>query len=631
MPTLFGGNQTTTTHSQPKPYGPAKPLINTAMNDALRDYRNGGLIQPDTTSMVTPFSNQTTQGMDQLMALSNANSGGNGMSGQLQSIMNSGGFNSGQTAAMNGTQALTGNTMLNQLANGNGLTSMQDNALNQMSGYANQNANAMQGLINNGGMTALQGDMLNQMAGYATGNAANFQGSIDRGGFDQAGQRAYQNLQNTVGRNNNALQGSFNRGGLNAGGQDALANMTNTSDWNNATFQNMFDAGGMTADQRNALGGLRGAASTITNSTNNLLGQGGLSDQQKSASDYFQNQMTTQANNPAYQQMRDQLAADTTDSVTGQYAAAGRYGSGANQKALASGLSNTLGGLDYQQYQNNLANQNNSASQLAGIGQNAVGNVQNLGQTQIGAQNAVMAGAQQGVNNQANLNSQIQGNNSNVLGANNQALAQQQQLNSNIQAGQNNVVNVGQQGLNQQQNLANNQQNMLRGVFDTAQTGVQNTQNLANSQQGLMQGVMNGSQMGVQNNANSVNALSGLYNNQFNQGQAGLGNMASAYGTAQMPAQTAMGVGAMYEDLNTRTINDAARIRAAQSGNALQNYQALLNIGNGAGAYATQNTTSVAPGQNPFLSAIGAATGIGALGKTLNLWGGPAGGTTGVG
>ncbi|WP_298966140.1 hypothetical protein [uncultured Roseibium sp.] len=83
-----------------EPYSAAKPLLNTAMGDALKAYNDDGLIKPNTMSTVVPFDKRTTQGMNALEAAANQNIGSKGLSGQMQGVINSGGFTAPQSTAV---------------------------------------------------------------------------------------------------------------------------------------------------------------------------------------------------------------------------------------------------------------------------------------------------------------------------------------------------------------------------------------------------------------------------------------------------------------------------------------------------------------------------------------------------
>jgi len=84
-----------------------------------------------------------------------------------------------------------------------------------------------------------------------------------------------------------------------------------------------------------------------------------------------------------------------------------------------------------------------------------------------------------------------------------------------------------------------------------------------------------------------------------NLGQAGIGNLATAYQGMQLPEQTKLGVGASYEDLYRRQIDDRNRVQNLP----WEQLSKLLAVGSGTGSYNT--TTTQAPGPNPLLQALG--------------------------
>lgn len=88
----------TTTNTTAEPYGPSKPLLKTALHDAMRAYNQGR--GANTGSMVVPFSKQTQGGYDNLEAIAGANSNGQGTSKQWQDIISGGGFNKPQQTAL---------------------------------------------------------------------------------------------------------------------------------------------------------------------------------------------------------------------------------------------------------------------------------------------------------------------------------------------------------------------------------------------------------------------------------------------------------------------------------------------------------------------------------------------------
>jgi len=98
----MGGSNKTTTVASSEPYKAAKPLYDKAMGDALKLYNEGALVQPNTMSTVVPYAEQTLAGMGDLQSLAQANMGGQGLSGQLQGIINAGGYNQDQQTALEG-------------------------------------------------------------------------------------------------------------------------------------------------------------------------------------------------------------------------------------------------------------------------------------------------------------------------------------------------------------------------------------------------------------------------------------------------------------------------------------------------------------------------------------------------
>lgn len=96
--------QTTTTNSAP--WSGAQPALKTALSAAQNLYSNGTGAQVYNDSTVVPWDQKTIQGQNIITNAANANSNGQGASGQYQNIINSGGYNSAQQAALNNTQNL---------------------------------------------------------------------------------------------------------------------------------------------------------------------------------------------------------------------------------------------------------------------------------------------------------------------------------------------------------------------------------------------------------------------------------------------------------------------------------------------------------------------------------------------
>lgn len=94
---MDGQTQTQTTS---QPWGPQANLFRGAIKDAQSLYSN----PQKPFSMVVPFSKQTRSGFNDIMGAANANSGPNGLSGNLQGIINNGGFNDQQLGALSNWQ-----------------------------------------------------------------------------------------------------------------------------------------------------------------------------------------------------------------------------------------------------------------------------------------------------------------------------------------------------------------------------------------------------------------------------------------------------------------------------------------------------------------------------------------------
>lgn len=155
----------------------------------------------------------------------------------------------------------------------------------------------------------------------------------------------------------------------------------------------------------------------ITGLAGNLLNGGNATAQApnlQSGLSTLQSQLTPFANgsqvgnDPALQAQLAQIASDTTNQVNGQFAAAGREFSGANQQALARGIAQGEAPVIASQYNQDVANQMNAANSL------------------FGAQNTT-SGALSGLNQQA-LANQLQGVSSAQDALNAQNYAPQQQL-----------------------------------------------------------------------------------------------------------------------------------------------------------------------------------------------------------
>jgi hypothetical protein len=205
----MGGKNTTTTTTSNQPYAAAQPLYNKAMGDALKLYNDGGLVKPNTMSTVVPYAQQTTQGMNALQGLANDNIGSNGLSGQLQGIINNGGYNADQQTALEGIRnTATGAFDINSDPGFQQVFDKTQNAVNQNAAGLGRYASG----THEGVMTRELGDL---------------------------GARQYQDFQN---RKDNAQQQLFNAG------QTGQGNMVSAFDAAQAPSNVLMGLGSMNED-----------------------------------------------------------------------------------------------------------------------------------------------------------------------------------------------------------------------------------------------------------------------------------------------------------------------------------------------------------------------------------------------
>jgi hypothetical protein len=156
---------------------------------------------------------------------------------------------------------------------------------------------------------------------------------------------------------------------------------------------------------------------------------------------------------------------------------------------------------------------------------------------------------------------------------------------------------------NEYQNWQNRRDTANQNLFNMGQTGI-GTQMNANT------GAANIGQQGIANQQNNQNAIFGM-------GQAAQGNLGAAYTGMQQPANDLMKVGAMNEDLKTRQMNDKLRLFNDKKNAPWEQIGRLNAVASGAGQMGGTQTQS-APGQNPFLTAMGyGATALGGLGSFI--------------
>jgi hypothetical protein len=120
-----------------------------------------------------------------------------------------------------------------------------------------------------------------------------------------------------------------------------------------------------------------------------LLGGGGANDQAGNISgnlSTYRDQLTPYANgsmignNPALKAQLDTIMSDVGNSVNGQFAAAGRDMSGANQQAYGRGVAQGVAPVLANQYNQDVSNQMNAAGSLYGAGNTSAGMLSGLNQ-----------------------------------------------------------------------------------------------------------------------------------------------------------------------------------------------------------------------------------------------------------
>lgn len=156
-----------------------------------------------------------------------------------------------------------------------------------------------------------------------------------------------------------------------------------------------------TGAQTNTLG-LQGISNIASGQNLNMGGQptlqaaaaGNLANTQgQDTLSQFASGQFTNANNPYFQNMAATVAQNVLPQVQANFAGAGRLDSGLGGLAASQGLSNALGNLAYQNYQQGLQQQQGAASNLAQLGQQnlaqqigAAGTLGQLGASNLGAQ-----------------------------------------------------------------------------------------------------------------------------------------------------------------------------------------------------------------------------------------------------
>lgn len=129
-----GGSSKQTTTSSNAPWEGAQPALNTAISGAQKLYNDGtgGKVYEDST--VIPWSSQSSQAMNNIQNGATANSGGAGLSGQYQGIIDNGGFNAPQLDALNNTRSVANSNF--DINADPGFQQVLDQARNSVNGSA---------------------------------------------------------------------------------------------------------------------------------------------------------------------------------------------------------------------------------------------------------------------------------------------------------------------------------------------------------------------------------------------------------------------------------------------------------------------------------------------------------------
>lgn len=212
---MSGGGSTQTQTSTTEPNKAVQPILDAGMSDALKQYRNGGLIKPSQT--VVPYAQQTTQGMNAQQALGQGNINGQGISGQYQGIIDNGGYNQNQMDALSG---------------------IRDTATSSFDPYGNPAFRQVLDQALEGSMTGVNTNAA-AMGRYGSGT---HQGVMQREQGNLAARMIGDEYRNWQGRQDNAQQQLFNAG------QQGFNNLGNAYEGMQAPIDSLMGVGAMNED-----------------------------------------------------------------------------------------------------------------------------------------------------------------------------------------------------------------------------------------------------------------------------------------------------------------------------------------------------------------------------------------------
>ena len=157
----FFDSETSTT---PKMFGPSKDLMKNVLKDATK-YYNKGKTNVFTKPTFTGFGTDSNAALTGLSALAGRNSGGQGLEGNAQGIIDNGGFSDGQLRTMGGMEDLINNQGMNDIIAGDGLTDAQRGAFDSLQDTVGGNNQKFQRTFDAGGLTDDQGLVANRYRG----------------------------------------------------------------------------------------------------------------------------------------------------------------------------------------------------------------------------------------------------------------------------------------------------------------------------------------------------------------------------------------------------------------------------------------------------------------------------------
>lgn len=200
--------------------------------------------------------------------------------------------------------------------------------------------------------------------------------------------------------------------GMGQGTKDAFANLQAGAQSNlglldsaGGLYRETIQKGGLTDAQMQAMGGLR----NLSDQYQGMADTGGLTANQRGAISYLQSVMDGTGTAPGYETLRANAMDDARTAVNQQFGASGRFGAGSHVADLGRGITDAAAGLDYANYQNDLARRAAAASGIFGMENTGIGNVQSALAGKMGAQTGIFNMGQAAQGNMANAASGLSG------------------------------------------------------------------------------------------------------------------------------------------------------------------------------------------------------------------------------